>query len=116
MQPLDGAMPIEVRVGSVCRPGGTAFDDASAQEDIRSARETLAKMTAAGLFSLRNEITYEMEFHLTSAEAWAAFLARPKAGPVERDQDLVDRALASEDGRVVVLETGAAGAYELPDR
>lgn len=115
MQPVEELMPIEARIGSVRRPNGMAFDDDSARDDIRSARETLAEMTAAGLFTLRNEISYEMEFHLTSSEDWAAFLARPKAGPFEGDVDLIDRALASEDGRIVVREAGVAGAYELPD-
>ena len=111
MQPLNGAMPIEMRLGDERRPNGTAFDDSTATEDMASSRRVLAELTAAGLFSLQFEIPYEMEFHITSPGAWAEFLERPKAGKVEADLNLLDRALMSADGRVIVHETGVAGAY-----
>ncbi len=113
MQPLGKSMDLEVRLGSECRPGvGFVFDDAEAQEDVRSSHRTLTALVAEGLFTRRGEAVYLLEFHFHSADDWQEFLTRPKAGSVEADPDLLASALVHPDGRIVTTEETTITTYE----
>ena len=91
-------MELEVRLGAERRPAGVALDSVSALEDMTHSHRMLAEMEEAGLFSLQNEIVFLLEFHFLSAEDWSTFLARPKAGSLEADEDLLGRVLSSVPG------------------
>ena len=95
MQPRTEPMQLEVRFGLRREPAGIAHDSHDAQEDMRSARRTLAELVAAGLFTLRAETACTLEFHFQSVEDWTEFVERPRAGAVEADQRLLDRALSA---------------------
>ncbi len=105
-------MDLEVRLGSERRPAGIAFDNPPSREDMRLSHGKLTELTAAGLFSLRQEIFYSFEFHFLSREDWSTFLTRPRAGGLEADADLIETALSRTDGRIVAVEEIVAGAYE----
>ena len=108
-------MDLEVRLGSEHQSAGLAFDNSSTREDMGASRRTLAGPAAAGLFSLRCELFYKLEFHFRSPEDWSAFLERPRAGGLEADQELLDKALsalAGGEGRIVAIEEVVATAYE----
>lgn len=105
-------MDLEVRLGSERRPAGTAFDNPPSREDMRLSLRKLTELTAAGLFSLRHETFYNLEFHFLLREDWSAFLTRPRAGGLEADLDLIETALSLDDGRIIAVEEIVAGAYD----
>ena len=105
-------MSLEVRLGSERRSGvGLVFDHAEAQEDIQSSRRMLAALASEGLFTRRGEAVYRLEFHYPSAEDWQEFLARPKAGGMTADPDLLASALADPDGCIVATEETIITSY-----
>ena len=106
-------MTLEVRVGAECRPGvGLVFDGAEAQEDFRSAQRTMSALATEGLFTQRGEAVHLLEFHFHSAADWQEFLARPKAGGVKADTDLLAATLAHRDGRIVATEKTGITVYD----
>ena len=112
LQPYAKSMNLEVRLGDERHPAGVALDNANMQEDMRASRRTLAGLSASGLFSLRREIFFELEFHFPSREDWTEFVGRPRAGGFEADHELLDSAHSRGDGRIVAIEEVVAGAYE----
>ena len=104
-------MDLEVRLGSERRPAGIVFDNPRSQEDMRLSQRKLTELAAAELFSLRYEAIYLLEFHFLSRDDWSTFLARPRAGGLEVDPDLIETALSRDDGRIVAAEEIVAGAY-----
>ena len=88
-------MHLDVRLGTRREPAGRAYHSCDAQEDMRSARATLAALVAAGLFSLRAETSCTLQFYFRSVSDWTEFVERPGAGVVEADQPLLDRALSA---------------------
>jgi hypothetical protein len=112
LQPLGESMDLEVRLGAE-RPGtGRVFDDEEAQEDMKSAHRTLAALADEGLFTLHDTTTFRLEFHFHTAEDWREFLARPKAGSVEADPQLLAAALAHPQGSIVTTEQTSATTYD----
>ncbi len=106
-------MDLEVRLGSEYRPGvGRVFDGAEAQKDMRSSHRMLTALAAEGLFVRRGKAIYLLEFHFRSANDWQEFLARPMAGSVEADPDLLASTLAHPDGRIVTSEETTITTYE----
>ena len=105
-------MSLEVRLGSERRSAGVAFDNPPSLEDMRLSHAKLTELTATGLFSLRYETCYKFNFHFLSREDWSTFLARPRAGGLEADPDLIETALSRTDGRIIAVDEILAGAYE----
>ncbi len=117
MQPLGESMELEVWLGSERRPGaGVVFDDAEALEDMRLSLRTLSALVAEGLFVRRGETSYMLEYRFHSEADWQEFLARPKAGGVEADPDLLASALAHPDGCIVTTEETTITTYERAGR
>ena len=105
IQPLGKPMDLGLIVGSGRRPeAGIVLDNARTQEDMKSSHRTLVGLAAEGLFNRRDESAYLLEYHLSSADDWQEFLARPKAGSVEADPELIASTLAHPDGRIVLTE------------
>lgn len=113
LQPRGDSIGLDVRLGSEHRPKvGLVFDDAEAQEDMKSSHRTLTALAAEGLFTRCDEGIYLLEFHFSSPEDWHEFLVRPKAGGVEADSDLLSAALAHPDGRIVATESTTITTYK----
>ena len=108
-------MQLDVRLGGKCpEPLGRAYHSDDTQEDMRSARATLAALVAAGLFSPPAETSCTLAFHFRSVEDWTEFVERPKAGVVEVDQALLDRALsalARGEGEIVAASATYFGVH-----
>jgi len=112
IQPLDKSMSLEVRVGSGCRRrAGLAFDDDEAQEDMTSSYATLSALAAEGLFTAQAESVYLLKYHFHVADDWQEFLARPKAGDVEADTDLLASTIAHPDGSIIASELTTITTY-----
>ena len=114
MQPVGGARPVELRIGSICELLGEGFDSDDMERNAEAARRCLDEAAARGLFSLERESEYLLESHCASPEDWADFADRPKAGRLEVGEEDLSRALATlarGEGRLVVTETVSARAY-----
>jgi len=106
-------MKLEVRLGVNRRPGvGLVFDSAEAQEDMNSSYGTLTALASEGLFTHLAETVYTLAFHFDSEDDWLEFLARPKAGHVEADPDLLSSTLAHPDGSIVATEDTTITMYQ----
>ena len=113
MQPLGKPRDLEVRVGSESPSGfGLVFDDVEAQEDMRASRRTLTALAAEGLFTRRGDTVYRLEYQFHTAQDWQKFLARPQAGNVEADPDLIASALAHPDSCIVTTEETTVTTYD----
>jgi hypothetical protein len=115
MQPHGQLLDLEVCRGAVRRSAGTAFDDSECRKDMRASLRALAELTAAGLFKLQQEIRLDFEFHFPTAEDWTEWLARPRAGGLAANRELLDKtlpALASGEATIVATEKDVAGVYE----
>jgi len=105
-------MDLEVRLGGERRPAGIAEDDLAKRESMRQALRTVAELTRAGLFSLRNEAVWRFELQFQSPADWTEFVDKPSCGGVEADQELLDAALSRPDGCVILTEEDLALVYE----
>lgn len=114
IQPLGEPMRLGVRLGADARPHlGLVFEQAEAQEDMRSARRTLSGLVSAGWFAPRGATAYSLELLFPTRQDWEEFLARPKTGSVETaDARLLAAALAREDGCAVVTDETDVTVYD----
>ena len=91
-------MSLEVRLADERSAAGVAQDNPTKCEDMTASLDTVAKLVAAGWFSLRGEAVWQFEIQFRSQLDWAEFLARPSFGSAEADQNLLDAALSRPDG------------------
>ncbi len=116
LQPFGRGLGLGVWVGSEPRQNaGIVFDDAETREDIRSSLRTLFVIAEEGLFALRTQAAFVLEFHYRRADDWQEFLARPKAGDLEADLDLLAAGLADPAGRIVATELTRCLIYDRVD-
>jgi hypothetical protein len=111
LQPYATPMQVEVLAGTALRTIGTAQDSSEKRASMRASLQRVAEAVGAGLFSLREETTWQFRMEYTSAEDWKEFAERPTCGGINADMRRLDEALARPDGRVLLTEDDLAAVY-----
>ncbi len=115
LQPYARPINIEVRVGGERRQAGIARDTADRLVAMKASLHTVDELVENGLFSLRDEVKWQLEMQYHSAADWQEFLHRPTCGGADVDQKLLDATFAQQDGYVVSTEDDLAQSYERLD-